>query len=188
MDSPKSGVSGDGNPETKGRADGPITSQPEEWLKRRKGKEGRVPKREMSGPESPKSGCGRAGVSASRETTSQPDEQAEKEIKEGAGSPNAGGSREQIPGTEKRVRNPTTRSLRQNHLTGKRAEGQESPKEKGELFLQQGADSGTASRQEMRSEGRTLQIGAEGLGRTLMEGKAEMPKHQPAKEAEQNLI
>ena len=102
MDSPKSGVSGDGNPETKGRADGPITSQPEEWLKRRKGKEGRVPKREMSGPESPKSGCGRAGVSASRETTSQPDEQAEKEIKEGVGSPNASGSREQIPGTEKR--------------------------------------------------------------------------------------
>ena len=40
----------------------------------------------------------------------------------------------------------------------------------------------------MRSEGRTLQIGAEGLGKTLMEGKAEMPKHQPAKEAEQNLI
>ena len=38
MDFPKSGVSGDGNPETKRRADGPITSQPEEWLKRTKEK------------------------------------------------------------------------------------------------------------------------------------------------------
>ena len=45
-----------------------------------------------------------------------------------------------------------------------------------------------AGRQEMRSEGRTLQIGAEGLGKTLMEGKAKCRSTSQPRRLSRNLI